>query len=146
MKDFSSQNTNFWGTANPNQAIVSRPVFNRYHQTNQEYIIMVVYYQNLERRVGCSLPWSESISNKEGRTCETFQSYRLIYDDFSFLIKFKRKKVEYFNPSKIEYFFRILEEAYWNLTFFDYDKIVETTSCLREAPLGKRCCSNEIPP
>ena len=49
-------------------------------QSRQHYkgCSMFVHYQSLERRVGCNLPWSESISNKEGIMCETFQSYRLI--------------------------------------------------------------------
>ena len=43
-------------------------------------------HQNLESRVGCNLPWSESIGKKEERKCDTFQKYRFIKDLLFILI------------------------------------------------------------
>ena len=55
-----------------------------YRPIKMAFNIKVVHYQSLERRLGCNLPWSESISNKEGQKCETFQSYRLVWRIFLF--------------------------------------------------------------
>ena len=60
------------------------------------------------------MPWAKNISFAEKQICETLQQYRR-----DFLRSF------------LSILCRTLEEAYWNLTYFDYEGVFESTGCQR---------------